>query len=245
MMATNLSECHVSNKRTPRALTLPPAKAHPSPKPGRNGRKPKGPVVPPTHQPGPPKPRPKPVGPGPGGRNGPESKGSGLAMAPPPSTRAPAPSHDPSRLARAPGHSHPPPPTTQVLNYGVWLRVCLRVSFPGAARTRYYTLVPFVSLSEKYTTRYYSQYGFCTQKYTPRIFFRYCLDTFPILTSHGRSTNILPGYFLDMFLILFRYYTQYRFCTRVQQYTPRILFRYFLDTFSILHAASILHPLQL
>ena len=59
-----------------------------------------------------------------------------------------------------------------------------------------------------------------------------------------RSTQILPGYFLNTVPILFRYYTQYRVCTRVQKYTPRILFRYRLDIFSILHAASILHPLQ-
>ena len=179
-MATNLSECHVSNKRTPRALTLPPAKAHPPPKPGRNGRKPKGPVVPLHPSPGPSKaktqagrPRPrgvkragiKSVWPGPWPPHPPPGPPQATTQAGRPGPRAP--------------HT-PPPPTTQVLNYGVWLRVCLGVSFPGAARTRYYTLVSCVSLSGKYTTRYYTQYGFCTRvrKYTPRILFRYFLDTF-------------------------------------------------------------------
>ena len=66
-MATNLSECHVSNKRTPRALTLPPAKAHLPPTPGRNGRKPKGPVVPLHPSPGPSKAKTQAGRPGPRG----------------------------------------------------------------------------------------------------------------------------------------------------------------------------------
>ena len=126
------------------------------------------------------------------------------------------------------------------------------------------TSVSFVSLSEKYTTRYYTQYGFCTrvQKYTPRICFSilvgYFCDThvasryYTLVFSCGclknvlhpsidfapALENILPGYLFDTFWILFRCYSQHLFCTRVQTYTPRILFGYFFDTTRSIDSAS-------
>ena len=108
MMATNLSECHVSNKRTPRALTLPPAKAHPPPKPGRNGRKPKGPVVPLHPSPGPSKAKTQAGRPRPRG-----AKRAGIKWVWPGPWPPPPPPGPPQATTQAgrPGPGPPTPPT--------------------------------------------------------------------------------------------------------------------------------------